>query len=113
MIYTSHKMSAKAKVVSGKKLNGENALNKHPYKNLVFLSNFVMKSKKCVAAAQWYRFNLVENNTMLTDHTPASAYVYIEVSQKDRGFVGLNSSQSIASFFHEFHVQRIKVENTY
>jgi len=44
---------------------------------------------------------------MLTDDTPASAYVYIEVSQKDRGFVGLNSSQSITSFFHEFHVQRI------
>jgi len=71
------------------------------------MSNFVMKSKKCVATAQWYRCNLAENNTMLTDHTPASAYVYIEVSQKDRGFVRLNSSQSIASFFHEFHVQRI------
>jgi len=45
MIYTIHKMSAKTKVVSGKKLNGEFALNKHPYKNLIFLSNFVMKSK--------------------------------------------------------------------
>jgi len=29
-------MSAKTKVVSGKQLNGEIALNKHPYKNLAF-----------------------------------------------------------------------------
>jgi len=31
MIYTSHKLSAKTKVVSGKKVNGEIALNEHPY----------------------------------------------------------------------------------
>jgi len=35
-LHTSHKMSAKTKVVSGKQLNGETALNKHPYKNLAF-----------------------------------------------------------------------------